>query len=78
MTPLFCEQLNIKFLAYWPEAGGDLYQDNETLSSFTVSPEENLEEKLSEVRNRFKAYSGSNAVEKSPRSLAVAGGESER
>lgn len=48
------EQLNIKFLAHWPEAGGDLYHDNETKSSFTVSQNESLENKLIEVRNRFK------------------------
>jgi hypothetical protein len=54
MTLLSCEQLNIKFLAYWPEAGGNLYHDNETKSSFTVSPGESLEDKLTEIRKRFK------------------------
>jgi len=54
MTELSAEQLNVKFICYWPEAGGDLYQDNLTGSSFIVSPDDSLEEKLAECRKRFK------------------------
>lgn len=54
MTTLSPEQLNIKFVSYWPEAGGDLYQDNETGSSFIVRPGEKLTEVLEQTRKRFK------------------------
>ena len=54
MTELTAEQLNIKFISPWPEAGGDLYQDNLTGSSFIVSPDDSLEEKLAECRKRFE------------------------
>jgi hypothetical protein len=54
MTELTAGQLNVKFIANWPEAGGDLYQDNLTGSSFIVSPDDSLEEKLAEVRAKFE------------------------
>jgi hypothetical protein len=54
MTTLTHEQLNIKFIKFWPEAGGDLYQDNITGSSFVVMPDEKLADKLAEVRAKFR------------------------
>ena len=54
MAILFAEQLNVKFIRYWPEAGGDLYQDNITGSSFVVMPDEKLADKLAEVRAKFE------------------------
>jgi len=51
---LTAEQLNVKFISHWSEAGGDLYQDNVTGSSFIVRSFDSLVEKLEECRDRFK------------------------
>lgn len=51
---LSAEQLNVKFICYWPEAGGDFYRDNITGSSFVVMPDEKLADKLAEVRAKFR------------------------
>jgi len=54
MTTIFPEQLNVKFVAPWPEAGGDLYHDGKTGSSFVVHPGDKLTEVLALTRERFK------------------------
>ena len=54
MPELTHEQLNIKFIKFWPEAGGDLYHDNVTGSSFVVRPGEQIETIIAEVRAEFE------------------------
>jgi hypothetical protein len=51
---LSAEQLNVKFICYWPEAGGDFYLDNVTKDNFIVRPHEKLTDKLAEVRAKFE------------------------
>ena len=52
------EQLNVKFIRFWPEAGGDLYHDNVTESSFLVCPGDKLEDELNKVRELFGVKDG--------------------
>ena len=51
---LSAEQLNVKFICYWPEAGGDFYLDNVTKDNFIVRPHEKLTDKLAEVLAKFE------------------------
>jgi len=57
MAILFAEQLNVKFISYWPEAGGDLYHDNVTGSSFVVRPGGKIATVIAEVRKKFEEAS---------------------
>ena len=54
MKELSAEQLNVKFIRFWPEAGGDLYHDNVTGSSFVVGPVDRIEDEIKKVRKLFE------------------------
>jgi len=58
MKELSAGQLNVKFIRFWPEAGGDLYHDNVTESSFLVCPGDKLEDELKKVRKLFEVKDG--------------------